>query len=294
MRRTETTAQIIMCLTSLALMQWHSIEYWLNKTGPIGIGWSLGIECAAIYFWLYRKTFAAVIASGLLISGPLLAMAQPTMDEIQKQTNIAAERELLTQSLELRTGSLKDWRANSIERTGWGGRIDRTQAKIDATENQLIDAIRQQENTYALLTTPLIQAAALLLILFAQITALRKLSTMLCEKNTNTHGKTKTEKKTAEKKPRPQPAGARKKQSGAIPAGEIQRALKAAIEAEGTTASRWATDRGLTPKKASQIINHQDLKKKGGDTASRNTWLEFAKLLNIEINSENDKQKTGE
>jgi hypothetical protein len=61
----------VMLILTTSIIQWHSIQFWVEVAESIGFFWNIAIEAAAIWLWWHKKTVLAFIASSLLMAGPL-------------------------------------------------------------------------------------------------------------------------------------------------------------------------------------------------------------------------------
>lgn len=134
---------IAIILFSTILMQWHSIAFWYQQTGAIGVAWSLAIEGVALWFWWRRRTVLAVLASVLLVAGPLHELSAPVLDSISQGDERAHLIELTRDEIAQLTASIEQYETNSGTRTGWSGRIDRTQSALDASRAKLAELMAQ-------------------------------------------------------------------------------------------------------------------------------------------------------
>lgn len=163
---------------SVVLLQIHGIEFWMGQAGNTGIVWSLVLEVAAIYLWQHRRILPAVVASALLISGPLYQVSLPLMEraqeaEIATSSRLATEREIA--QLER---SLAAYEKNSGKRLGWAERIDSAQERLDAARERLrrITLLQgEHRQNWQKIAIILLEASALLIVLYAQIFALSQL-----------------------------------------------------------------------------------------------------------------------
>ena len=75
----------LMVICSMVLMQIHSIDFWMEKAGPSGWAWSIGLEVAMLWFWYENKRRLQVfkyLAAFLLIAGPWYQITAPTFQNL--------------------------------------------------------------------------------------------------------------------------------------------------------------------------------------------------------------------
>ena len=75
----------VMLILTTSIIQWHSIQFWVEIAESIGVLWSIAIEAAAIWLWWHKKTALAFIASSLLMVGPLHSLSGPVYEAKQSE-----------------------------------------------------------------------------------------------------------------------------------------------------------------------------------------------------------------
>lgn len=159
---------ILVIVGSAILMQWHSIGFWIDQTGLIGLAWSLAIEGVALWFWWQRKTLLAVTASLLLIAGPLHELSSPLLEELQNGDHRQQLIEINQTEINQLTASIEQYQNNSAARIGWSGRIDRTQKALDNARKQIKALMSQDTGSLAWRSQAII--AVQVLVLFVVMT----------------------------------------------------------------------------------------------------------------------------
>lgn len=137
----KINSQLVIITTSAILMQIHSIGFWMDQVGPMGIAWSLTLEMMMIWFWWRGIWPMALIASVLLIAGPMHQVTQPSIKSMSahwqaEKSNLADRAEIA----ELRA-SIATYERNSEKRPGWLPKINRVQKRINAA----VDRISERE-----------------------------------------------------------------------------------------------------------------------------------------------------
>ena len=63
---------IILCI---ALLQYHSVRFWIEQVSYIGVAWSLLLECVNFWLWFNRRYWLylvlGVLTAAILLIGPL-------------------------------------------------------------------------------------------------------------------------------------------------------------------------------------------------------------------------------
>ena len=106
-----------------------------------GWAWSLLLEAAALWCWSHPR-FAVrwgmgAVATVLVLAGPLYQVSAPLVAEHMQVDTTAQERTVLQTEIAGLESALATYLANSERRVGWAGRIDDTQAKLDAARAEL-------------------------------------------------------------------------------------------------------------------------------------------------------------
>lgn len=158
---------------SAALMQLHSMAFWLGQVGAAGVAWSLMLEAVALWLWWQRRFALAVLASGLLIAGPFHQLSAPALDALRATE--AAGRMVTIEQAEIAQleASLGRFEQNSAARLGWAERIDRTQAELGEARARLraqVEAQAQGADWRALAVVGM-QGLALLVVMVTQVLA---------------------------------------------------------------------------------------------------------------------------
>ena len=172
-----TTIAIIPLFT--VLLQWHSVAFWMEKIGASGIAFSFALEAALLWLWYFqkdKKRFIPVryLAFLLLIAGPWYQLTGPAVEKIYSAWMLNVKIEMVQKTVMADRTALDTYNKNSDERTGWAGRIDRTQARLDKNLPRLESLLEEQaeggviwrEHMFGIM-----MAVTLLIILITELTA---------------------------------------------------------------------------------------------------------------------------
>jgi hypothetical protein len=254
-----------MLIFTTSIIQWHSIQFWIEVTESIGFLWSIAIEAAAVWLWWHKKTVLAFIASSLLMAGPLYSLSAPVYEGKQTEVAIAASHQqqvdLSRASITALKQSLTSYQQNSLSRVGWATRIDETRNALQAeTANlkNLINAgpkLKKTQMPWLLIAIEVLGLAVLLLTQVLTIQALRGISV-----------KSK-QPETAE--------DSRHVYSELAPA--LSSRLSDTLSAEGLSQAEWARRNGVSTKSVSMLINHEKRSEAGKECISKN---ELSGILN--------------
>lgn len=131
---------VVMLILTTSIIQWHSIQFWIEVAESIGFLWSIAIEAAALWLWWQKKTVLAFIASFLLMTGPLYSLSIPVYESKKSEAILALSHQqqinLSRESIGSLKQSLVSYQENSLSRAGWATRIDETRKELhEETEN---------------------------------------------------------------------------------------------------------------------------------------------------------------
>jgi len=168
---------ILIITISALLMQWHSVAFWLEYTGYTGVGFSLALEVVALWLWWKRQTMLAVVASALLVGGPLFQLSAPVMETLTRNNTNQVLVSSYENEIKQLTHSLIQYDSNSNKRIGWSSRIDRAQQDLSDARTKLrgLLSVKSSETSTRLYLIVLMQALALLIIMRSQIIAVKEL-----------------------------------------------------------------------------------------------------------------------
>lgn len=252
----------LMVICSMVLMQIHSIEFWTKTAGASGWVWSIGLEVAMLWFWYENKRRLQVfkyLAAFLLIAGPWYQITAPTFESLTSVTVMQAEVETAQDRVAQLSISLDRYEKRSDKRSGWAGRIDKTQAKLEdarAKLSTLRDKGAKKEAPWRSRTVAAMQALALFIILTAQLAAV----TNLRSRNGSTVTKTVTAKRNVTRNAViTEHTTERYEETVKAVAEEITRQ----VEELGSQA-KLCRQTGLRPEYVTAVMNHEEKKKTGG------------------------------
>ena len=247
-----------MLILTTSMIQWHSIQFWVEVAESIGFLWSIAIEAAAVWLWWHKKTVLAFIASTLLMAGPLYSLSAPVYESKQFEVALASSHQqqvdLSRASITALKQSLASYQQNSLSRVGWATRIDEARNALQAeTANlkRLINAgakLKQTPMPWLVIAIEVLGLAVLLLTQILTIQALRGISV---------------------KSKRPEIAEDSKHDYSEL-ALVLSSRLSDTLSAEGISQAEWARRNGVSTKSVSMLINHQKRFEAGKECISKN------------------------
>ena len=259
-----------MLILTTSIIQWHSIQFWIEVAESIGFLWSIAIEAAAVWLWWHKKTALAFIASSLLMAGPMYSLSTPVYEGKQSEEALASSHqqqvELARTSIAALKQSLDSYQQNSLSRVGWATRIDETRNELQAeTANlkSLINAgpkLKQTPMPWLVITIEVLGLAVLLLTQILTIQALRGISIK------------SNQPETAEDS----------KHDYAELALVLSSRLSNTLDAESLSQAEWARRNGVSTKSVSMLINHQKRSDAGKECISKNELNGILSALNLD------------
>lgn len=176
---TDRALAKIVVITSIILMQIHSIQFWQQYDSLFGWAWSLALEVCMLWLWYKNQLVVArILAAALLIAGPWYTLTAPTISTLEQVLVTQQKIESVEYRLEQKTKSLERYDNNSDKRSGWSNRIDRIQSDIDRLDTKL-EVLRDKELgtgvTWRLYMVASMQATILLIVLMTQLRAVSML-----------------------------------------------------------------------------------------------------------------------
>ena len=263
----RTAFSIIMVLCSMVLMQIHSIDFWTDKAGPSGWAWSIGLEVAMLWFWYENKRRLQVfkyLAAFLLIAGPWYQITAPTFDSLQSVTVIQAEVEAAQGRVTQLSTSLDRYEIRSDKRSGWAGRIDKTQRSLEegrAKLSGLRSKEAKKETPWRSRAVAGMQAAALLIVLTAQLAAVTSLRSR--------NGSTVPIRNETKRNDTPKRNVAPEQSTDDFDASveTVAAEIRSLIPSFGSQ-TKLAKHYGIRPANITAVLNHKERKETGGEIIS--------------------------
>jgi hypothetical protein len=137
----------VMLILTTSIIQWHSIQFWVEVAESIGVLWSIAIEASAVWLWWHKKTALAFIASSLLMAGPLYSLSAPVYKGKQSEVALTSSHQqqvvLSRESITALKQSLDSYQQNSLSRVGWATRIDETRNALQAETANLKNLVNE-------------------------------------------------------------------------------------------------------------------------------------------------------
>lgn len=252
---------------AVALLQAHSIQFWMEWVGPMGWAWSLLLEAVALWLWWQPGAGTralGLVASLLLLAGPLHQVTAPIAEAGRTDTARAETVGTLRAEIAQLEQSLGTFLDNSASRTGWAGRIDRTQQDLAAARERLRRELQQSAGaavSWQRLAVVAMQAIALVLF---QVTAVMALTRLAGE-----HRRLREPRPETSPQPRKQPPETLETAptDGETRVETINRRLDEELQRTGLSQRAWGEQYGFKPRDLSLVRNHARLQQEGKRTA---------------------------
>ncbi len=172
---------ILVVLSATIIIQWHSIKFWTEQTGDIGIVWSLCFEAAVMWLWWQSKLrlrAVGLIGTVVLLSGPLYIISSPVFAGLNEGGSVVVKRAELKERIVFLEGKYSELSALADKRTGWQANMDRFEHRLDAAYEKLdaLPVLSSASMNNQALALFCIELLALLIITIAQVTAVRYIS----------------------------------------------------------------------------------------------------------------------
>jgi len=180
---------IILIIGGTGIIQWHSIAFWSDNVDPaIGWAWSVMIEAAGLWLW-YRPGIGSrtlgLLASLLLLAGPLYQIATPALDSHAQAQALEASRVQSVQAVHAQLAQdaqlMHTYAQNSQKRTGWLPAIQDVQRRMDEARKKLATLTSSKAETVAgqgftVYALVILQALGLVLIQISNVLAITHIS----------------------------------------------------------------------------------------------------------------------
>jgi hypothetical protein len=281
-------------------MQLHSIQFWMDHVGVAGAGWSLMLESVVIWFWWNNRTSLALIASLLLVFGPIYEITKPAIAELEQQQQLAALNQVDRNEIERLEASLATYNGNSEKRSGWLPKINEIQLRIDDAQDRIRNRNTEQSKFDEAISTAIAiaQCLALLIIMTAQAMAISK-QRKITESRMNSEfqliskpettaieirNSTRNDpRKTKIKHPKIETTAASKL---IIAVEKIPAELSKNIDAQGINQVDWCKLNGVSPKHLSLAKSHNKRLQAGKETAPLHILKQICTALNIDTEAD--------
>lgn len=285
----QTWVNGFMLLLSISLIQWHSIQFWMDATGVVGPLWSIAIEAAALWLWWQQRILLACLASLILTIGPLTYLALPTYEvlqlEQQTQINLAQRKALIQDSIDQLTSALESYQQTSESRLGWAARIDETQIALQQErqrfENLIIETQNQNRNVLPYLTVS-IETLAISILMLTQILAIHALRNVSISNQTIETVGTRLSEDAV---PNGVSVSITSKQIETTDeefetnVTDVSKQLAELLKVETISQAEWARRNGVSKKSVSMLLNHSKRRADGKECISRNELRHISECL---------------
>lgn len=188
---------------AVVLMQKHAWEFWSHYDPAFGPLWAVMLEGTALWLWSQRsmaKNTLALLASLLVLAGPLYQVSAPAVQQYQQSSTAPAlyakrEQQLLADQQRL-AASLARYNANSETRAGWLSAITGTQAELTAVNGQLTalyaEQAQAQPMTWQSLAAVAMQTIALIIFQLLIVLCIRAMTEPAVARTTKAASKPET------------------------------------------------------------------------------------------------------
>lgn len=167
---------VIMILSATGLLQYHSIIFWYEHTGQIGVLWSLSLEGFMLFLW-YEKRLPLLkwVAIGLLIFGPWYEISKPVVSRMMTANINAQQIEHIKSNILSLEKSLITFQENSKLRTGWAPLIKSTSEELKNSRAELSRLIEESKSS----TKNKVKFISILILISQALIALIAISTQI-------------------------------------------------------------------------------------------------------------------
>jgi hypothetical protein len=292
----DKASNLIIITISAILLQNHSIRFWVDIVGDIGILWSVGFEVFMIWLWWNKYRVLAFVSCLFLLSGALMHVSETTIESVIVSETAKSSTETLTRQQASLEQQLQTYVDNSNKRVGWLNQIQQTEQALADVRRQIsenaahVSVSGNSRNYLALIT----QAVVLAMMMATQAIAVSKMRNVSETRNTiRNKGIEKTETPEPARVPikfreNPkvsetpvirvapgQPVDISKYQgkSFTVIASEAQdwipKALQAALQDLDINQAEWCRQKGIKPADLSLAKNHAERKARNQKTAPK-------------------------
>ncbi len=292
-RNFKTLGNSSMLVISISLIQWHSIQFWIEITGGVGILWSIAIEATGIWLWWQRHTLLACIASLILITGPMIWFALPFQQSItHSQANTLQHSKQLAsveKAINQLKKSLSSYQLTSQSRTGWASRIDKTQNELNIA-NQRFDQLIINSPIPVSISKHIaiftIETLTLVLLLITQVLAIGKLRNISnLAKNIETLPASTTrltpvrQDNKSSNMPNKYQQTESPNQNLETLALDVSKRLSEVLLEESISQAEWARRNEVSPKNVSLLRNYSKRKEKGLESVPKKEIIRMNRIL---------------
>lgn len=267
----------LIALSVSAMLLWHNMAFWTDMVGNTGIAWALVMEAVALFLWYRGNRLMALLASLIVITGPLYLLSQPVLSErIEKGVDAALIVESRAEIASLEA-SLAQYQSNSSRRPGWADRIDGTRQRLDAARAELRGLLQQgrgKRQAFQQVIVVGLQVAAVILMMVAQILAVADVRKRFGS-DTRSAEKAASTDPGLTKAPGPIPATLSPKPLNSTPApfdrlSALSKKVSEALEQPGFDGKKGllAQACGVRPADISLLLQHDRRQREGKETAS--------------------------
>ena len=287
-RKKMNRSNYFIIISAAIMMQYHSIQFWIGQVGYSGIGWSLMLEFVVIWYWFNQKTVLAIVASFLLLMGPIYKITEPAVSSIKQNEQILILNQLDSKEVLRLRSSLKTYEKNSQSRIGWAGRIDRIQGQIDINNDRIRKRISNNSTLdFSIsLAIAIAQILALMIIMTAQALAISKTRKKSKKRAYEIETPEIRNRKTADESSKLGICSSETYETLVV--SQISNALNVDLKKHGITQAQWCKRNNVSPKNLSLAKNHKQRISEKKEVAPVGELVRICRKLNL--GKQNDKR----
>lgn len=286
----RSLGSVLMLILSISLIQWHSIQFWLQVTDSTGWLWSIAIEAAGIWLWWQRYTTLACLASFILIAGPVCGLAFPMVEaasqyrlkNLQRSSRLSAIKQEMGQLEE----SLASYQHTSQSRVGWAARIDKTQAKLNTAYQRFDHLLKETSKPFNFLKLVLvitIEIAALSTLLLTQILIVRNIRNVsfpMLKSETPPDTNINSPPRALNNTGQGLSVNRNEQDDNETMAYQMAKQLSDILREEGVSQAEWGRRNDVSAKNISLLLNCKKRKKLGLEGISKRELKRIHNILN--------------
>lgn len=256
---------------AVALLQTHSIQFWMESVGTMGIAWSILLEVVALWLWWQRRWLLqglGVVASLMLLAGPLYQVGSPLVSSVSAMETAKQFQQLKGETLQRKAAilesSLETALSNSEERGGWLNDIQESRGlALDTLDDYLQTMAPVEPTKPGTMLVMGMQGISLVLFQFTAVLALLSF------------------RQTVAGDPSPAIDESTAVEVSLDLIDRVVRAVDQYMLTEQLSQKSTAMAMDLSPKNLSLIRNHRQLLSEGKRTAPDGVILKLATELNV-------------
>ena len=280
---------VLVLVGAITLLQVHGIEFWTARVGMIGVLWSLLLEATALWLWYQpgtAKRILGLVASLLLLAGPLHQVAVPVLQEVENSTHADSARmaqiSIVQDEISDIEKGLEVFRKNSEARIGWLGPIQQNEKRLSEARQELATLLAtpaQSALDWSQQGAVLMQATTLVLF---QLTAILIITSLSKISNQRKYGNTYVEiQEATHSTPSTNTAGDETQhlRRETMDIARLTEQLDEHLSRQKLTAKEFSARHKLNPRDVSLIRNHSRRAAAGKQVAPPGAVRRVAEIL---------------